>query len=97
MSVDGTWNMTMNTPMGAQQGTLTLKSNAGSLEGTLAGPQGTIDIEDGKIDGNALSWSINAVQMGMKIGFSATLDGDKIAGEADLGAFGKASFEGTRA
>jgi hypothetical protein len=35
--------------------------------------------------------------MGMTIAFSATVDGDKISGEADLGTFGKATFEGTRA
>jgi hypothetical protein len=97
MSADGTWNVTMTTPMGAQAGTLTLKSNGGSLEGTVAGPQGTIDIEDGKADGDSLSWSINAVQMGMKIAFTAKVDGDKISGEAELGTFGKATFEGTRA
>lgn len=96
MSVDGTWNITMNTPMGAQQGTLTLKSNGDTLEGSMSGPQGAIDLEDGKADGNALSWTINAVQMGMKITCEATLDGDKMTGEAELGAFGKATFEATR-
>jgi hypothetical protein len=97
MSADGNWNLTVTTPMGAQQSTLTLKSNGGALEGTMTGPQGTVPIEDGKIDGSSLSWSINAVQMAMKINFTAALDGDKISGEAELGSFGKATFEGTRA
>jgi hypothetical protein len=35
--------------------------------------------------------------MAMKIAFTATVDGDKISGEADLGSFGKATLEGTRA
>jgi hypothetical protein len=34
--------------------------------------------------------------MGMKIAFSATIDGDKIAGAAELGTFGTAQFEGAR-
>jgi len=94
---DGIWNVTMNTPMGAQTGTLTLKSNGGTLEGELNGAQGSASIEDGKVDGNALSWSVTAEQLAMKINFSATVDGDTISGEAELGTFGKATFDGTRA
>jgi hypothetical protein len=97
MSVDGTWNLTFNTPMGAQQGSLELKTNGDSLEGTMTGPQGALPLEDGKVDGNALSWSVTAQQMAMKIAFKATVDGDKISGEAELGSFGTATIEGTRA
>lgn len=97
MSVDGTWNLNINAPMGAQQGTLELKTNGDSLEGTMTGPQGVVPLEDGKVNGDALTWSINAQQMGMKIEFSVTVDGDKISGEAELGTFGKATIEGTRA
>ena len=97
MSADGTWTITLNTPMGAQPGTLNLKTNGDSLEGTMTGPQGDVALENGKVDGDSLSWDINAVQMAMMINFTATLDGDKISGEAELGTFGKATFEGARA
>jgi hypothetical protein len=97
MSIDGTYSVTMNGPMGAQQGTLKLKANGDQIEGDMTGPQGTLPIESGKIDGNNLTWSSNVAQMGMTIAFSATVDGDKISGEADLGTFGKATFEGTKA
>jgi hypothetical protein len=97
MSVDGTWNMTVNSPMGAQPGTLALKANGSALEGTMTGPQGALALEDGKIDGNSVSWTLNVAQMGMKINFSGTVDGDKMSGEAELGSFGKATFVGTRA
>ena len=33
MSADGTWNTTMNTPMGAQNGTLTLATDGAALTG----------------------------------------------------------------
>ena len=97
MSIDGTWNLAMNTPMGAQTGTLTVKSNGGALEGELVGPQGTVAMEDGKVDGDSATWSVTAEQMAMKIDFSVTIDGDKMTGEAELGTFGKATLEGTRA
>ncbi len=97
MSADGNWNMTMNTPMGPQTATLTLKSDGDALTGSMTGPQGAVDLEDGKIDGDNLTWKITAAQMNMTIEFTATVDGDKITGEAELGSFGKATLEGTRA
>jgi hypothetical protein len=98
MSADGTWNTTMNTPMGAQNGTLELTSDGGSLSGKLSGPQGDIDITDGTVDGNALTWKAAiTTPMAMTLEFSATLDGDNISGDVKLGAFGNATFSGTRA
>ena len=98
MSADGTWNTTMNTPMGAQQGTLELKTDGGTLTGTLSGAQGTIELKDGTADGDSLSWKADiTTPMAMTLEFSATVDGDNIGGNVKLGAFGTASFSGTRA
>ena len=98
MSADGTWNTTMNTPMGAQQGTLELKTDGGTLTGTLSGAQGTIELKDGTADGDSLSWKADiTTPMPMTLEFSATVDGDSISGNVKLGAFGNASFSGTRA
>ena len=98
MSADGTWNTTMNTPMGAQQGTLTLASDGANLTGKLSGPQGDIDIEDGTIDGDTLSWKASiTTPMAMTLEFNATVSGDEISGNVKLGAFGDATFSGTRA
>jgi hypothetical protein len=97
VSVDGTWNLTLNTPMGARTNTLSLQSSGSSLQGTMSGPNGSQAIEDGTVDGNAVSWSVNAPQLGMKITFAGTVDGDRLSGQATLGAFGAAPFEGSRA
>jgi hypothetical protein len=98
MSVDGTWTTTMNTPMGAQNGTMELKSEGNTLSGTLAGPQGSLDLEDGTIDGNNLTFKASVTSpMAMTLEFSAVVDGDNISGDVKLGAFGNATFTGTRA
>jgi hypothetical protein len=34
MAVDGNWNITMSTPMGERNATLTLKNSGGALTGT---------------------------------------------------------------
>ncbi|MFV2089684.1 MAG: hypothetical protein ACC642_03430 [Pseudomonadales bacterium] len=98
MSADGTWNTTMNTPMGAQNGTMTLSTEGGALSGKLVSPQGEIDLEDGTIDGDNLTWKANITSpMAMTLEFRAKVDGDSMNGDVKLGAFGNATFTGTRA
>lgn len=95
MSIAGTWNTTMNTPMGAQQATLTLNEDG---SGKMSGAQGDMEITDGNVDGNAAQWkSAITAPMAMTLEFDATADGDNITGSVKLGAFGNATFEGTRA
>ena len=98
MSADGTWNTTMNTPMGAQNGTMTLTTDGSSLSGKLSSPQGEIELEDGTVDDDALTWKASITSpMAMTLEFSATMNGDEMSGDVKLGAFGNATFSGTRA
>lgn len=99
MSIDGAWKITMQTPMGAQQATADLKAAGEELTGTFSGQQGSTEITDGKISGNDLSWKMEVpTPMGkMKLEATGKLDGDSISGSVKLGAFGTASFTGTRA
>ncbi len=97
-NVDGTWNVTTNTPMGAQKGTLTLVADGDKLTGTMSGAQGTTDIQSGAVNGNDVSWKIDITSpMPMTLEFSGTVDDDSISGNVKLGAFGNAAFEGARA
>ena len=97
-NVDGVWNTVTNTPMGPQSATITLATDGNALTGNMAGSQGMIDIEDGAVDGDSLSWKANITSpMQMTLEFSATVNGDEISGSVALGAFGNASFSGTRA
>jgi len=96
--VNGKWNVTMNTPMGAQKSTLNLTVTGTTLTGKMEGAQGALDIQNGKANGNELSWTADLTQpMPIKLEFSGKVDGDKIAGNVKLGAFGNATFSGTRA
>ena len=95
--LDGAWDTVMNTPMGQQKATVTLQTDGDSLSGTMAGAQGTVDINDGSVDGNTGTWKVSITSpMPMTLEFSATAEGDSISGNVKLGAFGSASFTGTR-
>lgn len=98
MAVDGTWNITMETPLGARNATLTLAATGGALSGTMSGDGGAIDIYDGSISGDQVSFKVDITQpMSLTLGFSATVAGNALSGSVALGMFGDAPLSGTRA
>lgn len=96
MSIAGTWEITINSPMGANKGTLTLVVDGSTMTGIMSSTQGETDIQDGKVDGNEISWTANIPSPPIKLTCTATIDGDSISGNVALGAFGNAALTGTR-
>jgi hypothetical protein len=87
----------MNTPMGQQKATITLATDGDALTGTMEGQQGTLELKDGAVDGDTVSWKADITNpMPITLEFSATVDGDSLSGDVKLGSFGNASFTGTR-
>ena len=98
MSVDGTWNITVNSPMGAQPSTLTLAAEGGSLTGTQSAQGNTQPIANGKVDGDTVTWSNSITQpFPMTLEFTGTLAGDTLNGNVKAGSFGSFPFKGSRA
>ena|SRR5271166_6330592 len=98
MSVDGAWNITVNSPMGAQQSSLNFKTNGETLSGIQSGSQGPAEIADGKIDGpNVSSKSEITTPFPITLEFSGLVEGDKISGSVKAGAFGSFPFSVERA
>jgi hypothetical protein len=98
LSIDGEWNMTMKTTMGPQSGSLVLKTEGGSLSGTVTTRHGPMDFSNGTVSGNELAWSTAMTSpIPMTLEFTATVDGDKITGKVKLGSFATGDLEGTRA
>ena len=97
MSVDGQWDIVINSPMGAQKATLDLATNGTALTGTQQAAQGSGPLENGKVDGNALSWSAKiSSPMPLTLDFTGTVEGDKRSGSVKAGAFGSFPFTGNR-
>lgn len=98
MSVDGNWNITMTTPMGERQATLSLKSAGSALTGTQSAEGNSAEIFDGAVNGNDVSWKIDITNpMPLTLAFSGKVEGDAIAGEMGIGPMGSFPFKGVRA
>jgi hypothetical protein len=98
MSIDGTWKLTFDTPIGTQETTLEAKAVGGALTGTQSGRDGSQAIHDGAVDGDEASWSLAiSSPMPMTLEFKGKVDGDAMSGTVKLGMFGEARFTGVRA
>ena len=98
MAVNGSWNITIKTPMGEQKGKLTLEQSGAALSGSMASPMGAVPIESGAVDGDMLKWNCKVTSpMPLTLEFSGKLDGANIGGSVKLGAFGTSTWSGTPA
>ena len=96
MSVDGTWEVSISTPMGEQKGTVTLTTNGNDLTGKMESAMVSKDFT-GSVDGNTAKWEIDITNpMPMTLKVSATVEGDSINGTVGLGMFGSAPMTGKR-
>jgi hypothetical protein len=98
MAVDGKWEIVINSPLGAQKATLDVATDGSALTGTQTAQQGSGPLENGKVDGNNVSWSAKiSSPLPLTLEFAGTVDGDKLSGSVKAGSFGSFPFNGTRA
>ena len=97
MSVAGAYKITLNTPMGAMDGTLTIKDEEGEISGSLNSQLGDSAFKGGTAEGNKIQFNIDLNAMGTQISMvcEATVDGDSIKGMMNS-AMGGAEFSGKR-
>ncbi|MEO1170389.1 MAG: hypothetical protein AAFW97_16920 [Pseudomonadota bacterium] len=95
--VTGTWDSTVNSPMGEQKSTMTLNQEGDTVTGVNAGATGSADVQEGKVDGDTFTWKMDiTVPMPMTLEGTATVEGDKMAGNIKAGAFGEMPFTATK-
>ena len=96
-NIDGTWETVTKTPMGDQVAKLTLTSSGDTFTGTSESPMGSADIENGQINGDEITWTMElTVPMKMTLEAKVTVDGDNLAGEVKAGMFGTSPMTGKR-
>ncbi len=98
MSVAGTYEVVVKSPLGDQKATMTVNVDGDTWTGTNVGAQGSVECKNGKVDGNTITWSMDmTVPMPMTLEGTATIDGDALTGSVKAGAFGSFPLTGTRA
>ncbi|MCY3928111.1 MAG: hypothetical protein OXG81_07540 [Acidobacteria bacterium] len=94
----GSWNMTIETPLGTQEPTLIVSGDASGLMGVMSSPQGDVELTE-------MSWSddgtlgfvmdIDAGGQSLSLAFSGMVDGDTLTG-AFASDFGDMEANATR-
>ena len=98
MAVDGNWNITMSTPMGDRDATLSLKNAGGVLTGAQGADGNSTEIFDGTADGDDVAWKVSITNpMPLTLAFTGKVAGDSISGEMGIGPMGSFPFTGTGA
>ena len=99
MSVAGTYDTVVKSPMGEQKGTFTVVpgDDGNTFTGSMAGGMGSMDVKDGKIDGDTLTWAMDmTVPMPKTLNCTANVNGDQLTGTVNAGAFGDMPLTGQR-
>ena len=97
MAIDGQWKIIVDSPMGPQEATATLAVQDGVLTGEAISPFGPAHIEDGAVEGDRATWTINmTAPFPMALKYEALFSGDQVAGSVDTGMFGKVPFKGSK-
>ncbi|MFT3967343.1 MAG: hypothetical protein QM690_15815 [Sphingobium sp.] len=97
VKVDGAYDCVTKTPMGDQQSVFTIVSTGDGFHGTNASPLGSLEVKNGKVDGNRLSWDMEtSFPMPMKFTCEGLVDGDQLSASIDSGPFGIITMTGRR-
>jgi hypothetical protein len=88
---NGKWTATFNTQIGEQHYTYTFKVDGDKLTGTAKNDNGTTEIQDGKIQGDEISFTENLDFNGNKlvITYTGKIAGDEIKFTRNVGEFAK--------
>jgi imidazolonepropionase-like amidohydrolase len=96
--IGGTWDVTVSTPQGGNEATLTVTQTGTSFTGELTGQTGTSAVDGGEVAGHSVSWSIT-VDMGgqsVTITFRGDVEGNRMRGTAEGPGMGSMTFTATR-
>lgn len=99
-ALDGTWSLTMQTPIGERRATLLLAAAGSDLTGRLIGQEGnSTAIYDAGLAGDTASWKADITSpMSLTLEFTAAaVAGGRMSGTVSAAGAGSWPFAGTRA
>jgi cytochrome P450 len=91
------WQCILQTPAGPQEMTVQLIRSGDTVTGRIDSPMGGEAINDGKVSGDKLSWTMKVTKpMSIKLTFDVKIEGNQMTGKVKLGFFGSAALSGQR-
>lgn len=91
--ISGVWLVTLQTPQGEMTVDTAFEQTGEVIKVTMTSPMGETKGE-GKVKGNEADWTLVVSTPGgeFQLIFKAKIDGDKMAGEVQMGDFGTSGF-----
>ena len=98
-TVAGNWDVTINSPQGANTSLVVFKQDGDKVSGVLKGRGGELPFEGGTLTGNDLkfSFTINTQGMALPITLTGKVEGETMSGKADFGGFAEGDWTAKRA
>ena len=98
MSQTEKYLLEVQSPLGKQESELFLTISGEQLEGKMVAGDGETAIEEGKVNGDELVWSVALSKpIPVTLEFTGQRSGDSITGEVKFGAFGNGPFTAQKA
>ncbi|MFE7314217.1 hypothetical protein ACFU7T_14185 [Streptomyces sp. NPDC057555] len=86
MSVEGTWDLSISTPIGRIKATVEFRRKDGGLIGTAHGAGEEVPLSDVVLDSDMLTWKQAVTKpMRLNLAFAVTIDGDTLTGTSKPG------------
>ncbi|PJE94501.1 hypothetical protein CUT44_30280 [Streptomyces carminius] len=97
MPVEGTWDLSIATPVGRIRAVVELLRRDGALTGTAHGAGEEVPLDDVVLDGDRLTWKQAVTRpLRLNLAFAVTVTGDTLTGAARAGRLPASQVTGRR-
>ncbi|WP_037623151.1 hypothetical protein [Streptomyces aureus] len=97
MSVEGTWNLSVATPIGRIKAVVELHERDGVLSGVAHGAGEEVALSEVSLDGDRLTWKQAVTKpLRLNLAFDVTVDGDTLQGTSKAGRLPASKVTGER-
>ncbi|KOG65867.1 hypothetical protein ADK76_04785 [Streptomyces griseoflavus] len=97
MSAEGTWDLSVATPIGKIKAVAEFRREDGVLVGTAHGTGEKIPLSEVVLDGDRLTWKQSITKpMRLNLAFAVTVDGDTLTGTSKAGRLPASKVTGER-
>ncbi|MGX1548258.1 hypothetical protein [Streptomyces adustus] len=97
MPVEGTWNLSVSTPIGRIGAVVELREQDGLLTGVARGAEEEVPLSDITLDGDRLTWKQAVTRpLRLNLTFDVTVDGDTLQGTSRAGRLPPSKVTGER-